>query len=155
MTAGPGRGLASAELFWTAVDMTGDCWEWTRARRPEGYGTVSLNGRPGLASRRAYELAVGPIPKGMLVCHTCDNPPCCRPAHLFLGGKRENALDASRKGRGTGRLNAAQVRDIRRRLLHGERQIDVARALGIGWWLVQDVVRRRSYLWVVEEGGTE
>ena len=71
--------------FWDLLDRSGDCWI-----------------RPGMKSRRsreAWELANGPIPDGMFVCHTCDNPPCCNPAHLFLGTPSENVLDAVAKGR--------------------------------------------------------
>lgn len=52
-----------------------------------------------MAHRFAYELAHGPIPDGYLVCHTCDNPPCCNSAHLFLGTAKDNVQDCIRKNR--------------------------------------------------------
>jgi hypothetical protein len=51
------------------------------------------------AHRVAYELFVGPVPDGMFVCHRCDNPPCCNPAHLFIGTAKDNAVDSSNKER--------------------------------------------------------
>ena len=60
-------------------------------------------GKAGRAHVVAYELFVGPVPEGLMVCHSCDNPPCVRPGHLFLGSNRANLVDASQKGR-LGRL---------------------------------------------------
>jgi len=56
-----------------------------------------IGGEPRLAHRVAWELEYGPIPEGLYVCHECDNPPCGRPAHLFLGSAADNAKDAARK----------------------------------------------------------
>lgn len=63
------------------------------------YGRVRVDGKKVLAHRRAYELARGPIPPGMKVCHSCDNPLCCNPAHLFLGTQKDNVQDSITKGR--------------------------------------------------------
>lgn len=85
--------------FFEKVDLSGDCWVWTGARTA-GYGTLFRNGRHERASRLAWEIATGsPPPPDLLVCHHCDNPPCVRPSHLFLGTDRDNAQDAISKGR--------------------------------------------------------
>lgn len=79
------------------------CLEWQRALNSGGYGQLysGANDRPVLAHRVAWEQANGPIPKGMFVCHKCDNPKCCDPEHLFLGTLADNNRDAWRKGRMT------------------------------------------------------
>lgn len=87
------------ERFWTAVDTSGTCHVWTRYRDPHGYGQVRFNGRLAQAHRVAWELAQGPIPTDLQVLHRCDNPPCCRVDHLFLGDPAANVQDMDAKGR--------------------------------------------------------
>ncbi len=60
---------------------------------------MQINGRRLIASRAAWEMVNGPIPTGMFACHHCDNPPCVRPDHLFLGTPKDNTEDMLRKGR--------------------------------------------------------
>ena len=88
--------------FWSRVDKSGECWIWTGCRLKGGYGQLGHpdgSGRQVRAHRLAWELSHGPIPAGLLVCHTCDNPPCVRPDHLFLGTTSDNVHDARAKGR--------------------------------------------------------
>lgn len=88
-------------LFWERVDTSGDCWIWTASKHPDGYGQVTWrwNGRNIVQTthRFSYEINVGPIPPGMLVCHRCDNPPCVRPDHLFVGTHADNMRDKQQK----------------------------------------------------------
>lgn len=80
-----------------------DCWLWTGARLPTGYGVIGQGGAGGRllkAHRVALEvIACQAIPDGWVVMHTCDNPPCVNPAHLRSGTYSDNALDSVRKGR--------------------------------------------------------
>lgn len=110
--------------FWGKVDKSGDCWVWTGSTNGQGYGQFSIRkGHQRLARIVSYVLANGPIePKPFHVCHRCDNPPCVRPDHLFLGTSRDNTLDSVSKGRAyrakgeataAARLTAADVIAIR------------------------------------------
>lgn len=75
------------------------CLEWTGATL-RGYGQIGVNGKVLYAHRVSYELAYGPIPDGMDICHRCDNPPCCAPEHLFAGTMLDNMADMISKNRG-------------------------------------------------------
>jgi len=73
--------------------------EWSGSRGRDGYGSIHVGPQTILTHRLAWELAHGPIPDGLCVLHHCDNPPCCNPAHLWLGTPADNAADRDAKGR--------------------------------------------------------
>lgn len=78
-----------------------DCWEWLGALASDGYGHMWAFSRLEYAHRISFHLFREPhIPPGALVLHSCDNPPCTNPAHLFLGTNADNARDREAKGRG-------------------------------------------------------
>lgn len=93
--------MAEAEsYFWARVNRSPDgCWEWQGGRTAAGYGIFSGTHGRRYAHRFSWELHHEAIPQGMLVCHQCDNPPCVRPDHLFLGSHADNAQDREAKGR--------------------------------------------------------
>lgn len=98
-------------VLWSKVNKNGPngCWVYSGACDRRGYGRPGIgvgvyeSGHPKTrryyAHRRSYEIHNGPIPKGMLVLHKCDNPPCCNPEHLYLGTDKDNSHDCARKGR--------------------------------------------------------
>lgn len=100
------------------------CWEWTGALNAKGYGGLvrKLNGVYVVGAHRViWTLNNGPIPAGISVLHHCDNPPCVRLSHLFLGTKSDNNKDRAAKGRSSrgpahpkAKLTEQDVRDIRR-----------------------------------------
>lgn len=92
-----------AERFWRYVQPgpPDACWEWKGSTQEPGYGTLGLGGgsRRGFAHRVSWEIHRGPLKPGEHVLHTCDNPPCVNPDHLFLGDQAANMRDAWAKGR--------------------------------------------------------
>jgi hypothetical protein len=94
------------------------CFVWSKARNQKGYGQVWHQGRNWFAHRLSFTLSKGNILKGMVVCHSCDNPPCINPDHLWLGTMGDNMLDMMRKGRGgIAKLSKEDKEKIK--LMHG------------------------------------
>lgn len=130
---------------------TDGCWEWCAGRDQKGYGRLKARGLPRLAHRAAWVVLVGPIPDGGHVLHRCDNPPCCNPAHLFIGDNAANVADRVAKGRtvaprGEGspqaKLTDAAVLSIREACAAGASLRDVAARFSISEALVSHVRRR-------------
>ena len=91
-----------AQRFWEKVDIghPDECWGWLGKSRDGRYGSFAINSMKSVqAHRMAYMISRGPIPDGLLVCHSCDNPPCCNPDHLWVGTMLDNWKDSVQKGR--------------------------------------------------------
>lgn len=160
---------ALSDRFWAKVDIRGsdECWEWQGALT-RGYGRLKRgDGTKKLAysHRVAYELKNGPIPEGMLICHKCDNRPCCNPAHLFIGTQMDNVRDMINKGRRAetlfdtkeiverirgenawnSKLTEANVIDARKRVACGEPCSVLAKELSVSKQCIEKVVYRMSW----------
>lgn len=153
--------------FWDRVEKRGpfDCWHWTGKMfvGPKKYGGLPNYGgfhvghhRYLKSHRVAYELAVGPIPHGMLVCHHCDNPRCVNPAHLFLGTAADNRHDQDRKLRhnhgekvNTNKLTEEEVRSVRAEFAQAAKTHGlasrIARRIGVSSALVSMIARRKCW----------
>jgi hypothetical protein len=77
------------------------CTLWLGSSNKEGYGRIGVSGRSELATHAALRVAGREVPRGMLACHTCDNPYCINPDHLYVGTHQDNMRDMVRKRRGT------------------------------------------------------
>ena len=135
-------------LFWSKVDVQspGACWHWRASKNAKGYGRFQKE----KAHRVAYRLWNGADAGGSMVCHKCDNPSCCNPAHLFLGDAAVNNADRSSKGRtrapsgenhGRAKLTTAQVAEIRSST---EKGIVLAKRFGVADSTISEI---RSYKW--------
>lgn len=108
----PFRSLAERHAFYVQMADGDACYVWTGTKNPKGYGVLGVGSRTDgtrrvvLAHRLAWELVKGPIQPGLDALHSCDNPPCVRFSHLFLGTQADNMADMANKGRGRGRLSA-------------------------------------------------
>lgn len=140
------RGCPDEDRLWPNVDRSGGpdaCWPWTGRCNEAGYGVLKRRGHIDvLAHRLAWKLTNGPIPPGMLVCHKCDNPPCCNPYKcLFLGTDADNRADCVEKDRhhsprgerqGSSKLTDAKVAAMRERHAAGDISYsEIAREYGV------------------------
>jgi hypothetical protein len=141
---------------WRDDPLTG-CRVWTGPTMTGGYGYVSMGrGHYERAHRVAWESHVGPIPERMIVCHACDNPPCIRIDHLFLGTDASNALDKVAKGRARGgrlrgerspnaKLTSRQVIEIREKRAAGMLHRQLAAEYGVWQGTISTICRRRTW----------
>ena len=118
------------DRFWRFVTPgeEDECWIWTGCTNWKGYGLIRDNYVTLKAHRVSYEIHQGPIPEGMLVCHTCDVRTCVNPKHLFIGTAQDNEDDKQSKGRHFHKLNAEQIYEI---LTSTESQYSLADKFGV------------------------
>lgn len=139
------------ERFLSKVDKSSCCWLWKAHKTPTGYGRFMMKGIKNLTAHRAsYMLFVGSIPTGMLVCHSCDNPSCVNPEHLWLGSCADNVRDRDQKGRfnngnqkgernQASKISDADASNIKRLQREGLRVCDVVQETNISRGIVQSI----------------
>ncbi len=139
------------ERFWKRVTKADGCWEWT-GNRSHGYGLVCAGKKRVGAHRRSWEMANGPVPAGMWVLHKCDNPPCVRPDHLFLGHQKDNEADKVAKGRqrygsrhGNAKLTEDDVIDIRSLRSFGATLRDLSTSFAVAEGVISSIANRRAW----------
>lgn len=157
------------DSFWEKVDKNPQgykgCWEWTGATLRKGYGQFRRKElKPEAAAHRiSWRLTYGEIPKGMCILHKCDNPPCVRPDHLFLGTKKENSQDMTKKRRHRlqqhpelkvklqgennprAKLVPDQVREIRKRYDEGENTVTLSNEFGVETAAISKIGKRQRW----------
>ena len=148
--------LGPEDVFDQRYEKTDGCWTWKGTRNGYGYGIFLMPGeKPVRAHRYAYERAHGPIPEGLVVMHSCDNPVCVNPEHLSLGTRDDNNRDMKDKARNRAgdshhwtKIPEAEVAEIRRLLGSGLTQASVARRYGVDPSTISNIKtgKRRSRL---------
>lgn len=153
------RARSAAERFLekVIVGRPEECWRWTGAHVPDGYGSMMLESRGARdrSSIKAHRFAwlhwIGPIPDGMHVCHHCDVRDCVNPSHLFLGTNADNVADRVRKGRSAGQRGEANHKakltedDVRHIRASRSRARELARHYGVAYETINRV--RRGEFW--------
>lgn len=136
-----------------AVNCNG-CLLWIGHATDRGYGMLKIHiGKTVRAHRFAYELVYGPFPSSLDVLHTCDNPPCVNPLHLFLGTTQDNSDDMVKKGRSLhgsrnpiSKLTEENVVEILRRYRSGESSpSQLAKEFGVVYNCINLIVTRKSW----------
>lgn len=129
------------------------CVEWIGGKDKDGYGKISINGKPDRAHRVSYAAHHGAIPAGLFVLHHCDNPPCVNPQHLYAGDQLQNESDKRNRGRGPAgsrnvkaKLTEDQVQHIRE-LLNANNQsgAQIARMFNIDKTTVSRIKLNKSW----------
>lgn len=135
------------------------CWLWTGYTDRDGYGMLWVKvgndpARNHRANRLSYLIHTGDIPKGMFVCHRCDNPQCVNPSHLFLGSPQDNMIDKFAKGRGNllgapkpnaRKLSDDQAREVRILRGQGVSSAQLARQYGVNVKTITNIVTGRHW----------
>lgn len=157
------------ERFWDKVSIASKnaCWLWKANKNNKGYGMIRLGGlqRKVLAHRVSYEIHKDKIPENLVVMHSCDNPGCVNPNHLFLGTMLDNAQDKVKKGRhrwgvcpenkppvlrgcshGNARFNKEQVKNIKQLLNEGQASRAIARLFKVDKKLILGIKHGRTYV---------
>lgn len=144
-----------ATRFWSYVDKKEayECWPWRGAHDQDGYGTYRFTNETGYQSRRAhqvaYELTFGSWPQGKQGCHTCDNPCCCNPKHLYPGTVKENMRDRRERGRdlrGERSPRAKLTDTIVREILESPLETaTLARRYHVAWNTIESVRQRKTW----------
>lgn len=136
------------------VDMRDDdeCWPF-KGRLNHGYGVIGYGQRDHLAHRLVFQIIKQSNIDGMIVCHSCDNPRCCNPGHLWLGSQQDNMADMKRKGRcrngglkgvdhGGAKLTDADVIAIRQ---SSETPTVLGRQYGVTYQQIQSIRSRKTW----------
>jgi len=140
------------------IEWPKECIEWDGYRHKSGYGQTSkIDGRQHYAHRRAWEMIHGPIPDGLHVLHSCDNPPCVNVAHLHLGTHADNMREANERdrirrrkntygGEWKSKLGLEQVAEIRAALLLGCRPRDLAKLFEVSSAVIGQIARGKNWV---------
>lgn len=145
--------ISDKERFLSKIIKNNDCWIW-QGHLHHGYGRFSIKCKSYIASRAAYILFKGKIPDKLYVCHSCDNPACVNPEHLWLGTDKDNAQDSVIKGRNYYKkgenhpkaiLKNEQVIIIKNKLKNKETITKISKEMNIAFETVKSI--KKGKIW--------
>lgn len=142
------RATPLLQKFWDKVKVSSRCWEWIGTKDKDGYGMIQTVRGHIKAHRFSFELhRAEQIPQRILCCHSCDNPSCVNPEHLFLGSHKGNLVDAANKKRmvGNRKIGVSDVLTIRAMVASGSLQREVAKKFGIKQSQVSRIILRKRW----------
>jgi len=135
----------------TILDEKG-CWNWQKSKSKSGYPKITYRNKTLRGNRVSYLVFKGDIKDGLLVCHTCDNPACLNPDHLYLGDSQTNCDDKAKRERqargekiSISKLTGAQVLEIRKMHEVGYSQGQIAKLFDVYQTTISGIVRRRTW----------
>lgn len=146
------------------------CWEWMASKNAGGYGRIRAKNTMCLAHRISWEIFCGDIPRGLCVCHKCDNPSCVNPDHLFIGTRQDNMDDMLKKGRYVkgktykgiecpirgslsprSKLTEKDVIEIRRRYKEGNASYrSLAKEFGVCYRNIACIIKKKMWAWLTD-----
>jgi hypothetical protein len=161
-----GRLANTPEVLWSKIDVKteDECWNWKGYKNEDGYGRTWINDCGYYAHRVIYDLVYPNIitlsaPKNTdetgFILHTCDNPSCCNPKHLWVGNCSENIADKVKKGRSADfsgdkgpncKLSMAQAQEIRQKRKDGISAKELANKYGVSISSVKTLLAGKSYV---------
>lgn len=151
--------MTDEDRFWSKVQIgePDDCWWWLAYRDNDGYGKFGFRGKVWGAHRVAWVMTYGEIPKGLYVCHKCDEPSCCNPYHLFITDHAGNMEDMAAKGRkrgerhGRSKLTESEVWEIRRLLKETDlTQGEIGKMFGMCQGTIGHIATGHTWDWLTE-----
>jgi hypothetical protein len=148
----PNQQKNTLDDFWARVNRTGDCWIWQGSKDRDGYGFFHWENKQVRTHRFVAQEVLKLDISYLEVCHTCDNPGCVRPSHLFVGTTKDNKKDSVRKGRhakgethACAVLSERQVRYVRRMVENGVSRVLIAKELHVSKTCIDFIAQRRTW----------
>lgn len=154
------RSKSIGKAFWEKVEKgnSDECWEWIASKNPDGYGNIWIDKKCQKAHRVSWVLHCGSIPENMHVLHTCDNPSCVNPKHLWLGTHQDNMRDRGQKGRNgfvegeschLSKLTENQVLEIRRLKKGGKSNTFLSKQFGVTSTNIAEIVNGKTWRYLL------
>jgi len=152
-----GKSIKERLYLYININSKDDCWEWVGYKRKDGYGEITIDKKTFRSHRLIYIDTYGSIPEGMCICHSCDNPSCCNPNHLFMGTHVDNMKDCRNKCRtgggsrpgeecGKHKFTNEEILDIRKKYKTGlYSQRNLAKEYNMSQTNIKDIINRKIW----------